>query len=63
VIVDEAHKIKNPTTAFSKSLQKIETKKRICLTGYPLQNNLSGMPVDMASSQRTLKSIGAWWIL
>jgi RAD54-like protein 2 len=41
VIIDEAHKIKNPNSATSQALKEIQTWKRVCLTGYPLQNNLS----------------------
>ena len=39
VILDEGHKIKNPTKT-SKSLHAIPAKNRIILTGTPIQNNL-----------------------
>eukprot|EP01119_Soliformovum_irregulare_P012823 TRINITY_DN3349_c0_g1_i18.p1 TRINITY_DN3349_c0_g1~~TRINITY_DN3349_c0_g1_i18.p1 ORF type:complete len:923 (-),score=326.02 TRINITY_DN3349_c0_g1_i18:659-3427(-) len=41
VVTDEGHKIKTSTSMISKSLKKIRTPRKICLTGYPLQNHLA----------------------
>lgn len=40
IILDEGHKIKHMNSQISKILSKIATKRRIIMTGYPLQNNL-----------------------
>uniref|UniRef100_A0A7S3QR72 Helicase C-terminal domain-containing protein n=1 Tax=Dunaliella tertiolecta TaxID=3047 RepID=A0A7S3QR72_DUNTE len=41
VAVDEAHEMRNPTSNFCHAINKVQTKRRIALTGYPLQNNLN----------------------
>ncbi|ETO11395.1 hypothetical protein RFI_25983 [Reticulomyxa filosa] len=40
LIVDEGHRLKNETNFLWKAMNKINTKRRVILTGTPLQNNL-----------------------
>lgn len=40
VVCDEGHRIKNKDAAVSVALKKVDSKRRLVLTGYPLQNNL-----------------------
>lgn len=41
VVCDEGHLIKNQSGATNKAICKIETRRRIILTGTPVQNNLN----------------------
>jgi transcriptional regulator ATRX len=40
VVIDEGHRIKNSGTQISQILSTIATRRRLVLTGTPLQNNL-----------------------
>eukprot|EP00628_Pelagophyceae_sp_CCMP2097_P016816 CAMPEP_0206848868 /NCGR_PEP_ID=MMETSP0975-20121206/26230_1 /ASSEMBLY_ACC=CAM_ASM_000399 /TAXON_ID=483370 /ORGANISM="non described non described, Strain CCMP2097" /LENGTH=1097 /DNA_ID=CAMNT_0054391505 /DNA_START=1 /DNA_END=3291 /DNA_ORIENTATION=- len=40
VLIDEAHRIKNPKSSLSKVVRLIPTQFRLLITGTPLQNNL-----------------------
>lgn len=40
VVADEGHQIKNPQTKRFAAVTSLKTKRRIALTGYPLQNNM-----------------------
>lgn len=40
LILDEAQKIKNPTTKLYASLQNLNSQRRLALTGTPVENNL-----------------------
>ncbi len=43
VVLDEGHKIKNPSTKISKAVRRIPSDHRIILTGTPVMNNLQDM--------------------
>ncbi|KAL0084735.1 P-loop containing nucleoside triphosphate hydrolase protein [Phycomyces blakesleeanus] len=41
LIADEGHRIKNSQAVITTLVNRINTPARVCLTGYPLQNNLA----------------------
>ncbi|ETV84641.1 hypothetical protein, variant [Aphanomyces astaci] len=41
VALDEGHRIKDPSSILCATLENVATRKRIVLTGYPLQNSLA----------------------
>ncbi len=41
VVADEAHQIKNSAAKGSKAMRLMRSSRRLALTGYPLQNNLT----------------------
>ena len=42
VVADEAHEIKKSTSQVTQAMRQVHTKRRLALTGYPLQNKLGG---------------------
>ena len=42
MIVDEAQRLKNPSSSLVKSLKQFRVRNKLLLTGTPLQNNLRG---------------------
>lgn len=52
VVLDEGHKIKNASTQLHKGCSRVcrdERTHRLLLTGTPIQNNLKGTKVELAS--------------
>ncbi|KAA1073835.1 hypothetical protein PGTUg99_001926 [Puccinia graminis f. sp. tritici] len=43
IILDEAHLIRDPATKRSKAILALATQRKLCLTGTPLQNQLSDL--------------------
>jgi len=40
VILDEGHRIRNPTAAITACVKRLRAKQRLLVTGSPLQNSL-----------------------
>ena len=49
VVCDEGHLLKNAKSGVRKSVMEINTKRRIVLTGTPLQNNLKECKLSSSS--------------
>ena len=48
IILDESQKIKNPTSKTGKVVRTLKAKHRLCLTGTPIENNLTELWSQMA---------------
>jgi hypothetical protein len=62
VILDEAHKIKNPSAQISKNCRRVtrsEDTRRLILTGTPIMNNLKELwaLIDFATSGKLLGTL------
>ena len=62
-VMDEAHRIKNDGATLSKALARVATRKRVLLTGTPLQNNLVEYyhMVDFVSPGMLMGADGRGW--
>ena len=47
VVADEGHRLKNEDGFNSQCMELIQTRRRIVLTGYPLQNHLKECVADL----------------
>jgi superfamily II DNA or RNA helicase len=41
IIADEAHQMKNEKSFYCRMMRQLASRRRLALTGYPLQNNLN----------------------
>ncbi|MCB0750779.1 MAG: DEAD/DEAH box helicase, partial [Ignavibacteriae bacterium] len=48
IILDESQKIKNPTSKTGRVIRKLKANNRLCLTGTPIENNLTELWAQMA---------------
>lgn len=51
VVCDEGHLLKNAKTSLSKAVNRLNTMRRIVLTGTPLQNNLNECELTQSGSR------------
>jgi hypothetical protein len=41
IVADEAHQMKNEKSNYCRMMRQLGSRRRLALTGYPLQNNLN----------------------
>jgi hypothetical protein len=41
IVADEAHQMKNEKSHYCRTMRQLESRRRLALTGYPLQNNMN----------------------
>lgn len=41
IVADEAHQMKNEKSSYCRSMRQLASRRRLALTGYPLQNNMN----------------------
>lgn len=59
VVADEGHRMKNDEGFFSQCMELVATRRRIVLTGYPLQNHLQECALGLCSPEHAAL-LSAW---
>lgn len=62
LICDEAHRLKNDETKTNKALDSLSCRRRVLLSGTPMQNHLDEvrMPLRITSLSTTQSSLCCW---